>query len=82
MGVRGLFALPVSWIREEYRSGEGEGTDALPAGDRLKASLEEKIDGEILQARVSTAVRDGCLYVTLRAHCLENIAQTAEIAPP
>ena len=82
MGVKGLFSFPVALIREEYRCGERTEKQALSAGNRLRLLLSEQIEGEILQARFSTVCRDDCRYTTLRAHCLENIAQTAERDPP
>ena len=81
VGIRGLFAFPVSLIREEYQSGEAP-AQVPSAGERLQRELAERIEGDILQVRLNTAVRDGWRYTTLRAHCLENIAQTAEITPP
>ena len=82
MGVRGLFAFPLSLIREEYRSGRETGAQASDAGERLREALASQIDGEILQTRLSAFSRDGIRYTDLRAHCLENIAQTAERDPP
>lgn len=82
VGVEGLFAFPVTLIREEYRSGCDMGTQAPSAGERLRTALAERIEGEVLQARITAYGRDGWRYTTLRAHCLENIAQTAEIVPP
>ena len=82
IGVKGLFAFPIALIREEYRSGEQTDARALSAGDRLREMLSERIEGELLQARFSTVRREDCRYTTLCAHCLENIAQTAEIDPP
>ena len=82
VGVKGLFALPLSLIREEYYRGAESGAGELAAGKRLQSMLAAQIDGEILQARVSAYRRDGCVYTTLRAHCFENIAQTTERDPP
>ena len=48
----------------------------------LLRRLEEQIDGEILDLSFSVGRADGLLLVTLRAHCVENIAQTAELSPP
>ena len=82
VGIKGLFALPLTLIREEYRRGWSEETTELSAADRLRVSLAEQIEGEILQAHFSSAQRDGFRYTTMRAHCLENIAQTAEYDAP
>ena len=85
VGVKGLFALPLSLIREEYRAYETL-TVSEPrnpkADDRLEALLAERIDGTILHARSDVIEKNGCIYSILRAHCRENIAQTVEIAPP
>ncbi len=85
LGAEGLFALPVSLVREELirrAPGEGEEDCAAEMEARLYASLEERIEGEILSFAFSRH-RDGAmLYVTLRARCLENIAQITEIAEP
>ena len=84
VGVKGLFRLPVSLIREEYRLFAR--TAVTPgdsgAGERLKTALSERIDGEIVQASCRVGIKDGFAYTSLRAQCRENIAQTAEKAPP
>ncbi len=81
VGLKGLFAFPVSLICEVYQCGETP-VQAVSAGERLQNDLAERIEGDILQVRLDTAVRDGWRYTTLRAHCLENIAHTAETTPP
>ena len=65
----------------------GEAEDVMLAEKTINTLLTlaakgEQIDGEILQSRVSVLEKDGFCYTTLRAHCLENIAQTAEIDQP
>lgn len=84
LGVKGLFALPVSLIREERHPRSLQ--DALDdREEEMKAALlrrlEEQIDGEILSTEFSVSRTEGLLTVTLRARCSENIAETAEIPP-
>ena len=90
LGIDGLFALPVSLVRETVIvSRPAEGPDADPAAmqQRLEDSLRGSIDGEIVSRSFSVAERDGAVYVTMRARCFENIARVQEItqaeaAPP
>jgi hypothetical protein len=85
LGIKGLLQLPVTLIREERRSLTPTGTE-LNREEEMEAGLlrrlEEQIDGEILEMSFSAGYSDGLLVVTLRAHCLENIAQTVELSPP
>lgn len=85
MGIKGLLQLPVTLVREERRSLSPTGTE-LNREEEMEADLlrrlEEQIDGEILEMSFSAGYSDGLLVVTLRAHCLENIAQTVETTPP
>jgi len=77
LGLEGLFALPVSIIREEIVK---TGKESLPRDNialmrqSLTEVLEERIDGEILSCAFSSSRSDELQYVTLRAHCLEDIA--------
>ena len=85
LGVGGLFSFPVTLIREEWRSrtpssGEASREEEMKAA--LLRRLEEQTDGEILSHSYSVGWTEELLTVTLRAHCLENIAQTAEIPSP
>ena len=90
LGIDGLFALPVSLVRETVIvSRPAEGPDADPAAmqQRLEDSLRGSIDGEIVSRSFSVAERDGAVYVTMRARRFENIARVQEItqaeaAPP
>ena len=84
IGAEGLFVLPIRLIREEYllyaRSEEPARTDE--GGARLEQRLRESIDGSVVQVRTETFEKNGCRYIDLRAQCLENLAQTAEIEKP
>ena len=85
VGIPGLFALPLSLIRETWTVSAGsplEAGDARDCADRLREELTGQIRGELLQFRSSAAQKDGLTLVTVRAHCLENIAETAETDPP
>ncbi len=82
LGIDGLFRLPLTFVREElrpYRATEDAPDLAEEAGQRLIASLAERIDGQILSAKLSFSEKDGLTVVTLRAHCLENIAKSVDI---
>lgn len=77
IGIDGLFALPVSLIREvftEIRTEpvEEDGADEIAA--RLREALRQSIEGEILSETVTVSESDTRLAVTLRAQCEENIA--------
>lgn len=87
LGVKGLFALPLSLICESweaYESGAAATTpeEAQRCAGRLRETLEEAIEGEILQFHVSFSGDGALRYVTACAHCLENIAETAEMGDP
>lgn len=85
LGIKGLFTLPVSIITEQYVSYEysaGGCCTARELEDRLKDWLENSIDGKIETISFSHAESGGLLLVTMRARCLENIAETAELPQP
>ena len=77
LGVQGLFALPLRFVCETYvRRLPGEGSadpDAMAA--RLETCLQAQIDGEITERSFTEWEKDGAQYVTMRARCLENIAE-------
>lgn len=84
LGIKGLFRLPLSVVREElrpYRTTEFSRGEAEATGQRLLASLAENIEGEIVFSSLSAAEADGMTVVTLRAQCRENIAKTVDIIP-
>ena len=77
--------LPVSIITERYICYDyaaGGCCTARELEDRLKDWLENSIDGEIETISFSHAESGGLLLVTMRAKCLENIAETAELPQP
>ena len=85
LGIKGLFTLPVSIITEQYICYDyaaGECCTARELEDRLKDWLENSIDGKIETISFSHAESGGLLLVTMRAKCLENIAETAELPQP
>ncbi len=75
LGIDGLFALPLSLVKEEYIfyekcSGvyEGDGEE------KLLEILREDLDGEILETRFEESSRPEASSLKLTALCLENIA--------
>ena len=77
LGLRGLFALPVRLVHERlvpYALSPGSGCDSQAMGRRLINWLEENTQGQILQSSLTESDAGGLHIVTLRAHCMENIA--------
>ena len=85
LGIKGLFALPVTLIREERHPRRLQENWA-DREEEMKAALlkrlQEQIDGEILSSEFAVSRADGLLTVTLVARCSENIAETAPCVPP
>lgn len=84
LGVKGLFSLPVTLIREERRprvplEAWADREEEMKA--KLLRRLEGQIDGEILSAEFTVTRNGGLLSVTLSAVCSENIAVTEEYPP-
>ncbi len=77
LGIKGLFATPVSLVREELICTK---TEPGPAAEeeRMKRQLLElltrRIDGEVLSESFRVEREDGLLKVSMTARCLENIA--------
>ena len=78
LGIPGLFSTPIRLVRERlvpYQTHSGPDCDAAELGRRLYAWLESRTEGQIFSYSL-TPGRTGELFaLTLRAHCLENIAQ-------
>ncbi len=83
LAIPGVFSLPLALTVERYRACETVRTARDKAALRaaLEARLTERLrteigeTGEIREKSFSVSERDGLLYVTLRAECLENIAR-------
>jgi len=83
LGLGELFTLPVSLLREtqvQYTLQRAQQTEEETAA-RLKDVLAARLDralspeGRLLSADYEVRREDGAVVVTLRAQCLENIAQ-------
>ncbi len=80
LGIEGVFALPVTVVREELIYRQRQSTDCdltYQMRERLLSGLTGGIDGEMLSSRVSVSQTGGLNVVTLRAVCRENIAVAA-----
>ena len=78
MGAEGLFALPVTLVREELRAYD---TQLQPACDRqemerqLNRLLLADVKGQVLEKSFTAAGGETLYVLTLRCHCLEDIAR-------
>lgn len=80
----GVFSLPIALVQEKILEYDvvAESADKEALTERLKQSLSEELDelldgrGETLSQTYTSGESDGILYVTLRAECLEDIAET------
>lgn len=80
LGIKGVFALPVTVVREEliYRERQiGDYDMTYQMRERLLSGLTDSIDGELLSSQVTASQTEGLNVVTLRAVCRENIAEAA-----
>ena len=81
MGIEGVFALPITLIREDlaqYRESAEPLCPEQEIGAALQSALRESIDGEITAAQITVNRGEALVYVTLRAQCRENIAVQTE----
>ena len=78
LGAEGLFALPVTLVREELRAYD---TQLQPACDRqemerqLNRLLLADVKGQVLEKSFTAAGGESMYVLTLRCHCLEDIAR-------
>ena len=80
----GVFSLPVALVREKILEYDvvAESADKEALAERLERTLDEKLAqlldgrGEVLSRTYTSSETGGALYVTLRAECLEDIAET------
>lgn len=85
----GLLPLPITTVRETLSFYETETVSITPAQQQEKtaAVLEEYLlqclaegEGKVLAKLVTAEQRQGCLRVTLRAECREQIAQAVRVS--
>lgn len=82
LGIKGHFALPLRFIHETilpYESESGPGYDKAAMGRLICSELEARTEGQLLQRSLTESFSRGLYVLTLRAHCVENIAMTQEI---
>lgn len=82
LGVEGHFALPIRIVHERivpYDSLPGQGYNRDSMAAKLGDILESTAEGQILQSAYTESMADGLYVLTLRAHCVENIAVTREL---
>ena len=82
LGLEGFFALPVKLVHERivsYDTVSSQGYDTQAMSRQLARLLETEAKGQILQSTFTESISDGLYVLTLRAHCIENIARTQEI---
>ena len=82
LSIKGHFALPIRFIHETiipYESSPGPGYDKEAMGRSLCSELESRTEGQLLQRSLTESFARGLYVLTLRAHCVENIAMTQEI---
>jgi similar to stage IV sporulation protein len=78
LGVDGLFALPVTLVREELRGYDTQlqaAYDTEQMEQQLSKILSDRINGEILSQSFTAAQTDELYTVTMRSRCLEDIAK-------
>ena len=81
LGLRGLFSTPLRLVRERfvpYETRPGDDYDPGRTGRQLYAELEKSTEGQILSHTLTPGRRGEVHVLTLRAHCLENIARPRE----
>lgn len=82
LGLKGLFATPISFSTEVYRRCETTVTRCCNEENmktRLLKALEESIDGTVEDVYYTVSRDKGILCVTMRASCLEEIGETRDI---
>ena len=83
LGAEGLFAMPVRLVKETlvpYKCNPGRDSNTDAMAERLMTEFENRVEGQILQSSITESSSDGLYVLTLRAHCMENIAETREIS--
>ena len=84
LGVPGLFSLPIRIVRERlipYTLRTGRCVEPEEMAERLRRDLVNGTEGQILQLDFVSGESGGLFVLTLRAHCIENIAEMRELTP-
>lgn len=82
LGVEGLFVLPVTLVREElipYDTELQPAYDSSAMARQLEKQLLEEVEGEVLSQSFSEGESGGLYVLTLRSHCLEDIALAVDM---
>lgn len=88
LGVKGLFELPLIWVKETSLAYERvtesrtEDEARLILEQRLEKELSERLgkEGSVVGSAFTFSLVDGFAVCTLRAECLQNIAQEKEMS--
>lgn len=77
LGVEGLFALPIRVVTERVRpyALTPHRAEAADLEARLTALLQAQTEGQVLEKHAALSRGGGLMVLTLRAHCIENIAR-------
>jgi len=82
LGLDGHFVLPLRIVHERivsYDHSPAQGYDSEAMAMQLRHLLDSQVKGQILQSALTQSSADGLYMLTLRAHCVENIAETREL---
>ena len=79
LGIEGLFAMPVTIIREELISYDTQTQKAYEMERQLEEILLDKVNGQVLSQNFSEGESNGVYVLTLRSHCLEDIALAVDM---
>lgn len=82
LGIEGLFAMPVTIIREElisYDTQTQKAYDRQEMERQLEEILLDKVNGQVLSQNFSEGESNGVYVLTLRSHCLEDIALAVDM---
>ena len=74
--------MPVRLVKETfipYENSSGTDSAGERMAQRLMNELENRVEGQILQSSFTESSSNGLYVLTLRAHCVENIAETREM---
>ena len=84
LGVPGLFSLPIRIVRERlipYTLRPERCAEPEQMAEDLRRELMNGTEGQLLRLDFVSGESGGLFVLTLRAHCIENIAEARENAP-